>query len=141
MNPSSPAPLEFSVAIEMLGGMNIAVDPVMLSRIRHAACAGTLTILRNQNDDAVGFVCWAGGNKDSVRIADRFGLFPRYFWEFKEGNILLVILVCFAYPFSQEATRSFRSLLRAHRAIYYMRRGRKQLLLRTSKGFKAASVT
>jgi hypothetical protein len=141
MNLSHPNPPEFSAAIEMLGSLNIPIDPLLLGRIRHAAYAGTLTILRNAKKDPVGFVCWAGGNKDSVRIADRFGLFPSHFWEFKEGKIALLMLVFFAYPSNQEARKAFKDFLRTHRAVYYIKRERKRLMLRTSRGFKRANVT
>jgi hypothetical protein len=122
MNLSQSTPLEFSVAVEMLGRMNAPLDPLMLARIRHAAHAGTLTILRDAKKDPVGFVCWAGGNKDSVRIAERFGIFPRHFWEFK-------------------AKKAFKHFLRTHRAVYYVKRERKRLMLRTSRGFRPTSVT
>lgn len=125
----------------MLGGMNVPLDPSMLARLRHAAYAGTLTILRDAKKDPVGFVCWAGGNKDSVRIAERFGLFPRHFWEFNEGKIALLVMVLFAYPRNQEAKKAFKDFLRTHRAVYYAKRERNRLMLRTSRGFKPTSVT
>jgi hypothetical protein len=141
MNLSQSTPLEFSVAVEMLGRMNAPLDPLMLARMRHAAHAGTLTILRDAKKDPVGFVCWAGGNKDSVRIAERFGIFPRHFWEFKEGKIALLMMVFFAYPCNQEAKKAFKHFLHTHRAVYYVKRERKRLMLRTSRGFRPTSLT
>jgi len=140
MNQSHPNPPEFSISIEMLCSRNVPIDPAMLARIRHAAYAGTLTILRNPKKDPVAFVCWAGGNKDSVRIADRFGLFPSHFWEFKEGKIAMLMTVFFAYPCNQEAQKAFNDFLRTHRAVYYVKRERKRLMLRTSRGFKRANI-
>ena len=133
--PSTP-PLEFAVASEMLSHLNIPLTSSLLSRIRNAAQAGTLTILRNGIDDPVGFVCWAGVNKDSVRIADKFNLLPSYPWEFKEGKIALLLYVFFIYPFNEEARAAFTRFVSSRRAIYYVRKDRKRLMIRTSNGFR-----
>jgi len=135
-----PPPVEFSITLELLSRLNRPVEPPMLRRLVHAAYAGTLPILRNENDDPVGFVCWAGANKDSVRVAEKFNRIPSLPWEFKEGKIALLLEVFFIAPFGQEARVAFRRFLAARRAIYYIKRERKRLLIRTSNGFRFTQV-
>lgn len=138
MSPSIP--VEFGIAVELLGYLNVPIDPPMLNSMRFAAYAGTLTILRSEKGDPVGFVCWAGGNKESVRIADGFNLLPSRLWEYKEGNIALILFVNFAYPFNAQAKVAFKKFMASHRAAYYVRRERKRLIVRTSKGFRTGRL-
>jgi hypothetical protein len=135
-----PLPPEFGLAVHLLGSLNLPIDPMTLNGLRNAARAGTLTILRSDGGDPVGFVCWAGGNKDSVKIAERFNLFPHNVWEFKEGRIAMLLLVHFARPFNVEARQAFMRFVRGRRAIYYTRKNRKRLALRTSAGHRLAEV-
>lgn len=135
----SPPP-NFAISIDLLCRVNTPVNPLLLNNIRNAAEAGTLTILRGTNEDPVGFVCWASVNKDSVRIAEKFDLLPTQLWEFKEGNIALLLSVFFIYPYSEEARRAFINFLNTRRAVYYTKKNRKRLLIRTSNGFKFANV-
>jgi len=138
--PMPPMPPEFSIAVHLLGSLNVPIDPLTLSSLRDAAYARTLTILRNDEGSPVGLVCWAGGNKNSVQIADRFNLFPRQAWEFKEGRIAMLLLVHFLHPFNVEARQAFMRFIRTRRAVYYTRKNRKRLALRTSQGFRLAGV-
>jgi hypothetical protein len=138
MYPAPPP--EFGIALELISRLNTPLDPALLGSLRNAAYAGTLTILRSPKDDPVGFVCWAGVNKDSVRIADQFNLFPSHFWEFKEGKIALVLFVFFAYPFNEEARTAFTAFLNSRRAVYFTKKDRKRLAIRTSRGFRYAKV-
>lgn len=138
MSPTLPP--EFAVALELLGSLNAPINPPLFSSIRFAAYAGTLTILRNEKEDAIGFVCWAAGNKESVRIADQFNLFPTRLWEFKEGKIAMLLFVYFLYPFNEQAKKAFRGFLADHRAVYYAKKDKKRLIVRTSNGFKAARL-
>ncbi len=135
-----PPPIEFSITLELLSRLNKPVEPPMLCRLVHASYAGTLTILRNEVDAPVGFVCWAGGNKDSVRGAEKFNRFPNYPWEFKEGKITILLEVFFIYPFRSEAKVAFRKFLASRRAVYYVNKERKRLLIRTSNGFRFAKI-
>jgi hemolysin-activating ACP:hemolysin acyltransferase len=116
------------------------IESRLLSRVVHAAYAGTLTILYNDNNEPVGFVCWAGVNKDSVRIAEKFNCLPTMRWEFKEGNIAMLLEVFFTCPFRREARAAFRRFLASRRAIYYVRKERKRLIIRTSTGPRFAKV-
>lgn len=131
-------PPEFGIAVELISRLNTPLNPPLLGSLRCAAYAGTLTILRSAKDDPVGFVCWAGVNKDSVRIADQFNLFPSHFWEFKEGKIALLLFVFFLPPFNEEARSAFQAFLNARRAVYFMKKDRKRLAIRTSRGFRYA---
>ena len=138
MYPAPPP--EFGIALELISRVNMPLNPPLLGSLRHAAYAGTLTILRNATDAPVGFVCWAGVNKDSVGIADQFNLLPSHFWEFKEGKIALLLFVYFAYPFNEEARTAFMAFLDSRRAVYFMKKDRKRLAIRTSRGFRYAKV-
>jgi hemolysin-activating ACP:hemolysin acyltransferase len=133
-------PPEFCIALDLLSRLSTPIQSALLGSIRNSSEAGTLTILRNPKTDPVGFVCWAGVNKDSIRIAEKFNLFPTYPWEFKEGKIALLLYVFFAYPANEEAHAAFMTFLASRRAVYYMKKNRKRLLIRTSKGFKFATV-
>lgn len=133
-------PAEFSIAMDLLGRFNMPIQPALLRSIRYASDAGTLTILLDPKADPVGFVCWASVNKDSVLIAERFNLFPSYPWEYKEGKIAMLLSVFFVYPLNEEARSAFKAFLASHRAIYYIKKNRKRLLIRTSGGFKFAAV-
>jgi hypothetical protein len=136
----SPPPPEFGIALELIGRLNMPLNPSLLGSLRNAAYAGTLTILRSATDAPVGFVCWAGVNKDSVRIADQFNLFPSHFWEFKEGKIALLLFVFFAYPCNEEARSAFMEFLDSRHAVYFMKKNKKRLAIRTSRGFRYARV-
>ncbi|MTV39317.1 hypothetical protein [Duganella radicis] len=131
-----PSPPELAAAIELLARLAVPVDPPLMSSLVNAAHAGTLTILHSAKAQPVGLVIWAGGNKDSVRMADQFNLFPTHFWEYKEGNIALLLAVFFVYPFREEAQAAFRQFLASRRAVYYARKNRKRLVVRTSAGFR-----
>ena len=136
----SPPPLEFTVALDILSHINTPIHATLLARLRNAANAGTLTIFRNAKGLPIGFVCWAGIDGYGVRFADKFDVLPVYPWEFNAGRIALLIFVVFIYPFGEEAQAAFRKFLTSHRAVYYVRKDRKRLMIRTSRGLRVAQI-
>jgi hypothetical protein len=48
--------------------------------------------------------------------------------------------VFFAYPFNEEARTAFTAFLNSRRAVYFTKKDRKRLAIRTSRGFRYAKV-
>ncbi len=129
-------PPEFSIALELVCRCNVEPDITILRTIQAAAIANTLTILWGVYEDPIGFIVWAGVNKDSIQMVDKFKLGLSRLWEYKEGHITQILHVLFVSPFNFEAKSQLRKFVRSRRAIFYARKGRNTLFIRTSSGFR-----
>lgn len=133
-------PLEFSIAIDLVSRCTHEFNRVMLMNIRLAATANTLTILWSSKKEPIGFVAWAGVNKDSIYITRKFKQMPTRLWEYKEGHIAHILDVLFLPPFNQEAKYEFKKFVMSRRAIFFSKHEKNRLYIRTSSGFKAAAI-
>ena len=129
-------PNEFAVALDLVSRSGIDLTAAMLTNLRIAAEARTLTILWNAKKEPVGYVSWAGANKESVKMASQFNILPSKLWEFREGGIAFVMNVLFTPAFKEEAKAEFRKFIRARRAVFFVKRDKKRLAVRTSRGFR-----
>jgi hypothetical protein len=129
-------PPEFSMALDLLSRCNVEFDIATLRTIQTAAIAGTLTILWGIYEDPIGFVIWAGVNRDSLQMTSKFKHSPAQLWEYKEGHITQILHVLFVPPFNFEAKSQLRIFVRGRRAIFYARKGKNKLFIRTSSGFR-----
>ena len=134
MNKNIPG--EFAIALDLVSRRQLDVNAAALVNLRTAAEAGTLTILRNPLDEPIGYISWARVNADSVHMASEFGKFPMMLWEFQEGYISLIFSVFFLHPFDQHAKKELQAFIRARRAIFYVRKNRKCMFIRTATGFR-----
>lgn len=130
------APSEFSIALDLVSRSGIDLSAATLANLRMSAEARTLTILWNGKKEPVGYVSWAGANKESVKMASKFNISPSKFWEFREGNIVFIMNVLFSSRFKDEAKAEFRKFVRARRAVFFVKKEKKRLAVRTSKGFR-----
>lgn len=69
-------------------------------------------------------------------MASKFNISPSKFWEFREGNIVFIMNVLFSSRFKDEAKAEFRKFVRARRAVFFVKKEKKRLAVRTSKGFR-----
>ncbi|HWV31372.1 MAG TPA: hypothetical protein VN038_17055 [Dyadobacter sp.] len=130
------APSEFSIALDLVAHSGIDLSAATLTNLRMSAEARTLTILWNGKKEPVGYVSWAGANKESVKMACQFNISPSKLWEFREGNIAFIMNVLFSPRFKDEAKAEFRKFVRARHAVFFIKKGEKRLAVRTSKGFR-----
>jgi hypothetical protein len=130
------APNEFAVALDLVSRSGIDLPAVMLTNLRIAAEARTLTILWNAKKEPVGYVSWAGANKESVKMAIQYNILPSRLWEFREGSIAFVTNVLFTPQFKEDAKAEFRKFIRSRRAVFFVKGAKKRLAVRTSKGFR-----
>lgn len=129
-------PSEFSMALDLVSRCNIEFDIAQLRIIQAAARANTLTILWGVYEDPIGFIVWAGVNQDSLHMTNKFKLFPNQLWEYQEGHITQILYVLFVPPFNFEAKSQLRKFVRGRRVIFYTRKERNNLFIRTSSGFR-----
>ncbi len=130
------APNEFSIALDLVSRSGIDLSAATLTNLRMSAEAKTLTILWNGKKEPVGYVSWAGANKESIKMASQFNISPSKFWEFREGNIAFIMNVLFSPRFKDEAKAEFRKFVRARRAVFFIKKEKKRLAVRTSRGFR-----
>lgn len=129
-------PPEFSTALDLVSRCNVELDIATLRTIQTAAIANTLTILWGIYEDPIGFIIWAGVNRDSLQMTNKFNLLPTQLWEYKEGHITQILHVLFVPPFNFEAKSQLRRFMRGRRAIFFTRKRQNKLFIRTSSGFK-----
>jgi hypothetical protein len=129
-------PPEFSMVLDLVSRCNVEFDIAQLRTIQAAARANTLTILWGVYEDPIGFIVWAGVNQDSLQMTNRFKLSPSQLWEYKEGHITQILHVLFVPPFNFEAKTQLRKFVRGRRVIFYTRKGKNSLFIRTSSGFR-----
>lgn len=129
-------PPEFAIALDLVSRCDVELDMAALRSIQVAAIANTLTILWGVYEDPIGFIVWAGVNKDSIQMTNKFKLSPSRLWEYKEGHITQILHVLFVPPFNFEAKSQLMKFVRERRAIFYTRKGKNNLFIRTSSGFR-----
>ena len=110
-------------------------SPGDLFLITEAAATKSITILRAAGGEKIGYVVWGMINKHSTLNIINNGMMPRYFYEFAEGKICLILNVFTSPGRSREASRQLKVFIRAHRALAYIKKHKAVFLRRKKNAF------
>ena len=103
--------------------------------ITEAAATKSITILRAAGGEKIGYVIWGLVNKHSVLNIINNGIMPRYFYEFAEGKICLMLSV-FSSPGRQhEFSQQLKMFIKEHRVLVYLKKHKAVFLTRKKNAF------
>lgn len=112
------------------------------SNLQRSARAGMLRIFRDELSRPIGYIAWAMVDRASLDRLLRFGRYPAYQYEWKEGGFCLILDVLVASHGRCEAIRRLREFARSQRALVYAREGEKvRLLVRRGGRLQTWNVT
>jgi hypothetical protein len=109
--------------------------PSNLFLITEAANTKSITILKAAGGEKVGYVLWGMVNKHSVLNIINHGIMPRFFYEFSEGKICLILSVFSAPGRPHEFSQQFKAFIKGHRALVYVKKYKAVYLKRRSNAF------
>lgn len=109
--------------------------PGDLFLLTEAAETKRISILRAAGGEKIGYVVWGMVNKHSVLNIINNGMMPRYFYEFSEGKICLILNVFSSPGRSYEFGQQLKTFIRKHRALVYLKNHKAVFLLRKKNTF------
>lgn len=90
-----------------------------LNLLRICCDAGTIEIITDPLGRDAGYVCWASLSNESADLFQRYGEYPKYFYEYSEGDVCLLLEVFLAYKHYVNVRKIAKDFLRRHRTIIY----------------------
>lgn len=93
--------------------------------LQRSARVGMLRIFRDELYRPIGYVAWAMIDRASLDRLLRYGRYPAYQYEWREGGFCLILDVLVAGHGRCEAIRRLREFARSQRAVVYAREGEK----------------
>lgn len=122
-------------ALNLRGRVNLSSTAEEVSLLMAAGNNGSLEILRDAGGVDIGYVAFANINKYSLLALLRYAIFPKYFYEWSEGNICLIRSVFILPGRSYEGKKKLKYFLRKKRAIIYIKKSKVTFFLRKKKNY------
>lgn len=88
-------------------------------RIRNSARSEMYEIFRDVSGKKIGYCVWASVVGDSIRLLIRDGVYPFYYHEWREGNIILILDVCFSSESRSECRRQLQLLASSWKLMFW----------------------
>jgi hemolysin-activating ACP:hemolysin acyltransferase len=101
-----------------------------LQWLRHSAHFNAVHWFSNLAGRVNGYAVWAKVNRETLRRQQRTGQFPRYFYEWNEGQIMLLLDVVFIDGWHRHNQNQLRRFIKSHKAAAWFRREQLHLLIR-----------
>lgn len=102
--------------------------------LQKSARVGMLRIFRDQLTRPIGYIAWAMIDRASLGRLLKYGRYPAYQHEWKEGGVCLILDVLVASRGRCEAISSLREFVRGQRAVVYARDGETPRVLIRRRG-------
>lgn len=126
----------YSDALDILISRRFDINPDRIKSLKFSAKKSKLEILLGFGEKPIGFVSWAGVNKDSVVLFLNQKRLPTYFWEYDEGNIAFIQDIAFKDKWAYQARKKLIEFIKSKKAIFYVRKNKAYLLIRKKNYFK-----
>lgn len=125
--------LNDALVLRLQSGAITMADDLFL--ITECASAKNITILKAAGGDKIGYVLWGMVGKHCALNIINHGVMPRYFYEFSEGKICVILGVFSAPGRAQEFARQLKGFIKKHRVLLYMKKHKAIFLKRKSNSF------
>ena len=122
--------------IKLRADLNLTSSPDNIKILLRSGENGLFTIFKNQLERPVGYLTWAGINKESFRRLLDFNENLKYPYEWNEGRIALITDVALAKSCRQVLRTHIRESLRNKRLVVFRRSGVVSVYARTHRGFR-----
>lgn len=106
-------PSSFSLMCDLRSYSDGDVSSQTLRWLKNSAKYECNIFLRNSIGQARGYIAWADVSKETARRLRASGIFPQYDYEWREGNILLILDVAFDPSIRADAKKVLRKLIRS----------------------------
>jgi hypothetical protein len=124
-------------ALELRAALGLGTTPEEYWILRNSEMAHTLEIMFDEVDRAIGYMAWARVSRATIERLQRNAQLPKYFYEWEEGGICLILDVLLLPRYKYDAIRQLRLFIRRRRAIVPARKGRPlRLYLRKGRRFR-----
>lgn len=131
---------DFYTLCDLRSYTNTQISTMHLNWFKHAVEKKKYQIIRNEVGKAKGYVLWADVSKETARRFLSSNVYPNVFYEWDEGNVLLILDVVIQ-PSITVKTKSFlKGLILSRRAVIYRRSDKARFLLRKSNRFYGRNV-
>lgn len=84
-------PEDFSLLCDLRSSKPAQLTSEMIRLLKFSVLQKKYEVYRDINDSPRGYVVWADVNAETVLKMNRSGSFPRYFYEWDEGDIRLIL--------------------------------------------------
>lgn len=121
-------PDDFSLLCELRSARSVPMNSEVIRHMKMSVLHEKYYVHRDFDDVAVGYVIWADISLETFMRLSRTGSFPRYFHEWNEGKIRLLLDIFVRRGVSVEAMWDMKKKLAADvEQIAYFRKGRLRL--------------
>lgn len=108
----------------------VDIRPELISWIGFSVSAECYKIITNKSEKPTGYVIWANISKETFRAMIKHECFPKYPYEWNEGNIILILDVVNTSLSFLQLKSLLRELFSSHRVVVFERYGKMKCLSR-----------
>lgn len=101
------------------------------NRIRNAILHGNIKIFKNEKDEPIGYVIWAGVKRETLNYMSKTQRLPSFSCEWSEGKIKVFFDVVLSNKWRVLALYHFKMFLRKHRFFAYYRKNKLKICRNT----------
>ena len=92
--------------------------------------SNTYRILRDESNHPIGYIIWASICKDSFLKISHFGGYPKYSFEWQEGNITLILEIVINDSDKSSAFKQLRQFIKSKKILTFINKNRGKLYLK-----------
>lgn len=127
-----------SKALEVRIESNLGATHSELLGLICASNSGKVHLLGDDDILASGYVAWAGINHESAEQLMKYGVFPKYPYEWDEGSICLITDVVFVPNRARLAKKMLKSFLNDKENIIFIKNKRVKMYQRKGNHYVSA---
>ena len=124
--------------LRLKAGLDTPVQ--ILQWLRHSAEYNAVYYFKNLAGRVNGYAIWAKVCRETLFRQKRTGQFPRYFYEWNEGQIVLLLDVVFIDGWNCHNSNQLRHFIKSHKAVAWYRKQHLNLLIRKQGAMKNIPV-
>lgn len=108
--------------LRLSAGLDTNVE--LLKQLYFSIQTDKFEVLYNNLDKPIGYIAWADINQESLFRLEKASVFPKYFYEWKEGNIRLILDLVVLGGIKQYGFQNIKKLLKQSEKIAYIKNGK-----------------
>lgn len=121
---------DFSLLLGIRSRTELNTSAEMLRWIQNSIIANTYKIFKDPFGVSNGYMIWANVNRETICRMSRIKLFPKYSYEWREGNIILILDLVFLDGWNQCNRRQLVKFIRHQRVFAFARRDKLSMFIR-----------
>ena len=117
-------------ALQFRASLGLATPPDIFFRLLNSSLAEKLVVFKDQIKRPIGYLAWAGVNRESALRFLKSGQYPLYPYEWNDGGIALILDVAIQKRSNFDALNQMTEFIHSKRAIIFCKKSTPKLYFR-----------